>query len=76
MNEFPRTLAGGVSLPRPIVGLSFVWSTLRPQDMVTIGTTTPAEAQEVINISLDLLHRRSPKTELQITRSKSSLLTY
>jgi hypothetical protein len=44
--------------------------------MVTIGTTTPAEAQEVINISLDLLSHRSPKTELQITRSKSSLLTY
>jgi hypothetical protein len=60
----------------PIVGLSFVWSTLRSQDLVTIGTTTPAEAQEVINISLDLLQHRSPKTELQITRSKSSLLTY
>ena len=69
-----KPLAAGRLLP--IVGLSFVWSTLRPQDMVTIGTTTPAEAQEVINISLDLLHRRSPKTELQITRSKSSLLTY
>jgi len=69
-----KPLAAGRLLP--IVGLSFVWSTLRQQDMVTIGTTTPAEAQEVINISLDLLHRRSPKTELQITRSKSSLLTY
>jgi len=69
-----KPLAAGRLLP--IVGLSFVWSTLRPQDMVTIGTTTPAEAQEVINISLDLLHHRSPKTELQITRSKSSLLTY
>jgi hypothetical protein len=60
----------------PIVGLSFVWSTLRPQDMVTIGTTTPAEAKEVINISLDLLCHRPPMTELQITRSKSTLLTY
>ena len=69
-----KPLAAGRLLP--IVGLSFVWSTLRPHDMVTIGTTTPAEAQEVINISLDLLHHRSPKTELQITRSKSSLLTY
>jgi hypothetical protein len=69
-----KPLAAGRLLP--LVGLSFVWSTLRPQDLVTIGTTTPAEAQEVINISLDLLHRRSPKTELQITRSKSSLLTY
>ena len=69
-----KPLAAGRLLP--IVGLSFVWSTLRTQDMVTIGTTTPAEAQEVINISLDLLQHRSPKTELQITRSKSSLRTY
>ncbi len=64
-----KPLAAGRLLP--IVGLSFVWSTLRPQDMVTIGTTTPAEAKEVINISLDLLHHRPPMTELQITRSKS-----
>jgi hypothetical protein len=69
-----KPLAAGRLLP--IVGLSFVWSTLRPQDMVTIGTTTPEEAKEVINISLDLLHHRPPMTELQITRSKSSLLTY
>jgi hypothetical protein len=69
-----KPLAAGRLLP--IVGLSFVWSTLRSQDMVTIGTTTPAEAKEVINISLDLLHHRPPMTELQITRSKSSLLTY
>jgi hypothetical protein len=44
--------------------------------MATIGVTTPAEAQEVINISLDLLHHRSPMTDLQITRSKASLLKY
>jgi len=69
-----KPLAAGRLLP--IVGLSFVWSTLRAQDMVTIGTTTPEEAKEVINISLDLLHHRPPMTELQITRSKSSLLTY
>ncbi len=69
-----KPLAAGRLLP--LVGLSFVWSTIRPQDMVTIGTTTAAEAREVVNISLDLLHGRSPKTELQITRSKASLLTY
>ena len=55
-----KPLAAGRLLP--IVGLSFVWSTLRPQDMVTIGTTTPAEAREVINLSLDLLNHRSPMT--------------
>jgi hypothetical protein len=69
-----KPLAAGRLLP--IVGLSFVWSTIRPQDMVTIGTTTPEEAKEVINISLDLLNHRSPMTELQITRSKASLLKY
>jgi hypothetical protein len=41
--------------------------------MVTIGTTTPDEAREVIDISLDLLSRRFPDQELQRTRSKKSL---
>ncbi len=58
---------------QPVVGLAFVWSTIRAQDMVTIGTTTPDEAREVIDISLDLLDRRVPDNELQKTRSKASL---
>ncbi len=41
--------------------------------MVTIGTTTPDEARESIELSLDLLARRMPQIELQKTRSKSSL---
>jgi hypothetical protein len=41
--------------------------------MVTIGTTTPAEAREVIELSLDLLNRRLPENRLQETRSKKSL---
>lgn len=69
-----KPLAAGRLLP--IVGLSFVWSTLRPQDMVTIGVTTADEAREVISISLDLLNHRSPMTDLQITRSKASLITH
>jgi hypothetical protein len=64
-------LAAGRLLP--VVGLSFVWNTIRDQDMVTIGTTTPDEAREVIDISWDLLERRTPNNELQRTRSKSSL---
>jgi hypothetical protein len=55
------------------VGLAFVWSTIREQDMVTVGTTTPDEAKEVIAISLDLLSRRMPSNVLQKTRSKQSL---
>jgi hypothetical protein len=50
-----------------------VWNTIRDQDMVTIGTTTPDEAREVIELSLDLLNRRIPENQLQETRSKKSL---
>ncbi len=66
-----KPLAAGRLLP--VAGLAFVWSTIRDQDMVTIGTTTPDEAREVIEISFDLLNRRVPNYELQRTRSKSSL---
>jgi hypothetical protein len=66
-----KPLAAGRILP--VVGLAFVWSTIRDQDMVTIGTTTPDEAREVIELSLDLLNRRLPENQLQETRSKKSL---
>ena len=66
-----KPLAAGRLLP--VAGLAFVWSTIREQDMVAIGTTTPDEAREVINISVELLNRRVPNYELQRTRSKSSL---
>lgn len=66
-----KPLAAGRLLP--VVGLAFVWNTIRPQDMVTIGCTTPDEAQEVIDISLDLLAHQAPGYELQKTRSKKSL---
>lgn len=66
-----KPLAAGRLLP--VVGLAFAWSTIRDCDMVTIGTTTPDEAREVIDISLDLLERRVPDFQLQKTRSKKSL---
>ena len=66
-----KPLAAGRLLP--VVGLAFVWNTIRPQDMVTIGATTPDEANEVIDISLDLLSHHIPDNELQKTRSKKSL---
>lgn len=66
-----KPLAAGKILP--VVGLAFVWNTIRDQDMVTIGTTTPDEAHEVIDLSLDILSRRMPTNELQKTRSKRSL---
>ena len=66
-----KPLAAGKLLP--VVGLAFVWNTIREQDMVTVGTTTPDEAHEVIELSLDLLDRRLPDNPLQQTRSKKSL---
>jgi hypothetical protein len=66
-----KPLAAGKILP--VVGLAFVWNTIRDQDMVTIGTTTPDEAREVIDLSFDLLARRMPDNDLQKTRSKRSL---
>ena len=67
-----KPLAAGRLLP--LVGLAFSWATLREQDMVCIGTMTPDQAREVIDISLSLLERRMPEVELQTTRSKKSLL--
>ena len=66
-----KPLAAGRLLP--VVGLAFVWSTIRDCDMVTIGCTTPAEAHESIELSLDLLNRRIPENKLQTTRSKKAL---
>jgi hypothetical protein len=66
-----KPLAAGKLIP--VVGFSFVWNTIRDQDMVTIGTTTADEARECIEISLDLLQRRIPDNDLQTTRSKKSL---
>jgi hypothetical protein len=66
-----KPLAAGKLLP--VVGLAFVWNTIRESDMVTVGTTTPDEAREVIDISLDLLSKRASGVPLQQTRSKLSL---
>ncbi len=59
---------------QPLVGLAFVWATLREQDMVSVGCYTPDEAREVIEISQSLLEHRASRTELQVTRSKASIM--
>jgi len=66
-----KPLAAGRIIPS--VGLAFVWNTIRNKDLVTIGTTTPDEAKEVIEISFEFLNRRLPDNVLQSTRSKKSL---
>lgn len=57
----------------PAVALPFVWNTIRDQDMVCIGTSSPDEAKEDVELSLAILERRAPEVELQKTRSKKSL---
>ena len=57
----------------PLVGLAFSWATLRECDAIAIGTMTPDEAREVIDLSLSLLARRGSEVELQRTRSKASV---
>jgi hypothetical protein len=66
-----KPLAAGRLLPP--TGLAFVWNTLRDCDMVTIGTMSPYEAEESIELSRSFLERRSAQVELQFTRSKLSL---
>lgn len=68
-----KPLAAGRLLP--LVGLAFSWATIRDCDMVTVGTMTPDEAREVIDISLSILERRASSVDLQATRSKASLVT-
>lgn len=58
---------------RPLQGLTFVWNSIRPQDMVTVGTMSPREAHEVIEMSMGILERREVHLDLQETRSKSSV---
>lgn len=58
---------------RPFQALNFVWNTLRPIDMVTVGTLTPDEAKELVDMSLSILNQRQGGIELQETRSKASV---
>ncbi len=56
----------------PYVGLPFSWSTLRDCDLVTVGTMTPDEAAECIEISRATLEHRAANVQLQTTRSKQT----
>lgn len=66
-----KPLAAGRLLP--VVGLAFVWTTIRGKDLVVIGTLTPDEAREVIELSLCFIQGQTPTIELQKTRSKQLL---
>ncbi|HEY5560606.1 MAG TPA: hypothetical protein VIK72_02430 [Clostridiaceae bacterium] len=58
---------------RPFQGLNFVWNTIRDIDMVTVGTMSPKEAAECIELSLNILDHKASTVKLQETRSKSSI---
>jgi hypothetical protein len=58
----------------PLVGLAFSFATLRAKDLVTVGCFTADEALECVEISRATLERRMPEVELQVTRSKASVL--
>jgi hypothetical protein len=58
---------------RPFQGLNFVWNTIREQDMVTVGTMSPKEAAECIEMSMGILEHRVADVKLQETRSKASI---
>ena len=58
----------------PLVGLAFSWSTIREQDLVAVGCLTADEAKEVVEISRAVLERRVPNMDLQVTRSKKSVM--
>ncbi len=58
---------------RPLQGLTFVWNTIRPKDMVLVGAMTPDEAAEDIEISLSCIEHRNARLTLQETRSKASV---
>ena len=63
--------AGRVS---PYVGLTFNWTVLRPQDMVTVGCISEYEAHEDVEISLAALERRLPNLEGRSSPAKQSIL--
>jgi hypothetical protein len=68
-----KTMAAGQL--RPYQALTFCWNAIRDCDMVTVGTMAPEEAQELVDLSLDILSRRPVVAELQKTRSKASVVS-
>ena len=58
---------------RPFQAMHFVWNTIREQDMVAVGTMSPREAEELIDMSLQILGKQAVSIQLQETRSKASV---
>ncbi len=58
---------------RPFQALTFCWNAIRQQDMITVGTMSPRDAEEVIEISRNILGKQAVTVQLQETRSKSTI---
>jgi hypothetical protein len=67
-----KTMAAGQI--RPYQALTFTWNAIRECDMVTVGTMAVEEAQELIDLSLEILSHQPVSGALQQTRSKSTVL--
>ena len=58
---------------RPYQALTFSWNAIREQDMITVGTMSPKEAEELIELSLNILGKQAVTMKLQETRSKATI---
>ena len=58
----------------PYVGLNFVYNTIRPRDMVTVGALNAREAQEDIEIALGAIERRWPELGKRQSPAKQAVL--
>ncbi|MBC7958598.1 MAG: hypothetical protein H7X94_01915 [Vallitaleaceae bacterium] len=63
--------AGRVS---PFVGLTFVWHTIRPCDLVTVGCLTPEEVEEDIEISMAAFEARAPRLAGRNSPNKTDIM--
>ena len=67
-----KPLAAGRTTP--YVGLTFSFSAIRECDMVTVGTSTPLEAAEDIEIAAAAIERRFPDLEARSSPYKQRVL--
>ena len=67
-----KPLAAGRTTP--FIGLSFVWNTIREQDMVTVGCMTSEEAAEDIEFSLAAIEHRMHRVEGRGSPARSVIM--
>jgi len=68
-----KPLAAGRILPP--TGFSFVFNSIKPNDMVCVGTMSTFEAEEDIRLCREIIEKRSAlPAELTFSRSKSALV--